>query len=55
MTALEIVAVLVALGLLGLMVWATSRAAALRRKDQDSADAGSCWRTDFSDGDGGGD
>ena len=52
MSMLEVIALLFVLGALGWAVLATRRAAADRRRDRDSADAGSSWRTDFG-GDGG--
>ena len=50
MTLFEIIALLVVLACLAAMVLATRRAAAYRREQRDSADAGSSWRTDFGDG-----
>ena len=52
MSLLEIIALLVVVACLAAMVLATRRAAAYRREQRDSADAGSSWRTDFG-GDGG--
>jgi hypothetical protein len=51
-TLWEIAAVLFLLGGLASAVMATRRVAAYRRKERDSADAGSSWRADFG-GDGG--
>ena len=52
MSLLEILALLLAVSCLAWMVLATRRAAAERRNNRDSVDAGSSWRTDFG-GDGG--
>ena len=50
MSLLEIIALLVVVACLAGMVLATRRAAAHRRANRDSVDAGSNWRTDFGDG-----